>query len=139
MGVLLHLYSYTHKTNYLVRAKEIIEAFSGELENKFAPVATLINNSELLHASINITIVGRREDPCCESLIETIFSVSLPNRTLMVIDPKKEFPKSHPASGKNMHGNKAKAFVCIGRTCSMPITDPSELYLALNNIQYPTI
>jgi uncharacterized protein YyaL (SSP411 family) len=38
-----------------------------------------------------------------------------------------ESPKGHPAHGKRNIGGQATAYVCVGDTCSLPMTDPQIL------------
>ncbi|MBT3172388.1 MAG: thioredoxin domain-containing protein, partial [Rhodospirillaceae bacterium] len=48
VGVLARLYHVTAEEKYLERANDLVRAFSGEIGERFAPIPTLINNSELL-------------------------------------------------------------------------------------------
>jgi uncharacterized protein YyaL (SSP411 family) len=38
-----------------------------------------------------------------------------------------DVPKGHPAAGKTNIGKAATAYVCVGETCSPPVTDPQDL------------
>ena len=36
-------------------------------------------------------------------------------------------PASHPAQAKIAAGAGSAAFVCVGETCSLPVTDPDKI------------
>jgi uncharacterized protein YyaL (SSP411 family) len=43
-------------------------------------------------------------------------------------------PASHAAAGKEMIDGKATAYVCIGQTCGLPVTDTAALAAQLGDI-----
>jgi uncharacterized protein YyaL (SSP411 family) len=49
------------------------------------------------------------------------------------IDEGAPLPALHPAQGKTKVDGKPAAYVCIGSTCSLPITDAEALASALKN------
>ena len=46
---------------------------------------------------------------------------------ITVVEPGTELPEAHPAHGKGGVGGSAAAYVCVGQTCSLPVTDPDGL------------
>ena len=137
VGVLARLYHITAEDKYLERANDLVRAFSGEIGERFAPIPTLINNSELLHSAMQIVIVGEREEAATEAMIRTVFSLSLPNRVLNVIAPDGTLPPGHPAAGKSQQGGKATAYLCVGPTCSLPVNDAAALRTLLQDALEP--
>ena len=127
VGVLAKLYLLTAEEEYLERATQLVHAFSGELGERFAPMPTLINNSELLHSAIQIVLIGKRGETKTDSMIRTVYGMSLPNRVLNVVAPETDIPEGHPAHGKSQKDNKATAYLCIGAACSLPVTDAQAL------------
>jgi uncharacterized protein YyaL (SSP411 family) len=127
VGVLARLYLLTAEEAYRARATELVHAFSGELGERFAPMPTLINNSELLHSAMQIVLVGTRGDGEIEAMIRAVYSLSLPNRVLSVVAPDGGMPAGHPAHGKNQKDGKPTAYLCVGPTCSLPVTDAEAL------------
>ncbi len=127
VGVLARLYHLTGKTAYRARADAIVAAFSGEAPRNFFPLATLINNNEILQRALQIVIRGAREDAATAALLRAAHRTSLPNKVLAVIAPGAALAESHPAAGKEAIGGKATAYVCEGPVCSLPITDPAAL------------
>ena len=62
-GCLTRLAMLTGEEGYRRRAEAIVETFSGELARNFFPLATLLNNVELLAKPLQIVIVGNSGDP----------------------------------------------------------------------------
>jgi uncharacterized protein YyaL (SSP411 family) len=125
------LYYLTGKDAYRQRAEAIIRAFTGEIGKNFFPLSTLFNASELLQTAQQIVIVGRRGEPETQALLRAVFTTPAMNRVLSVVAPGQALPASHTAHGKGQVDGKATAYVCVGTTCSLPITEPGALAQAL--------
>ena len=137
VGVLARLYHLTAEDAYLERAGALVRAFSGEIGERFAPMPTLINNSELLANAMQIVIVGASGEADCDAMIRATYSLSLPNRVMRVIDPGSSMPAGHPAAGKTQQGGKVTAYLCVGPTCSLPVTDAGALRALLQDALEP--
>ena len=137
VGVLAQLYHLTAEDACLERAGALVRAFSGEIGERFAPMPTLINNSELLANAMQIVIVGARGEGDCDAMIRATYSLSLPNRVMRVIDPGSSMPAGHPAAGKTQQDGKVTAYLCVGPTCSLPVTDAGALRALLQDALEP--
>jgi uncharacterized protein YyaL (SSP411 family) len=124
---LARLYYLTGNAAYRDRADQTTTAFSGELDKNFFPFTALMNSAELLQRGVQIAIIGDREDPDYEALLRAICDVNVMNKIVSVIPPTGSLPDNHPASGKAQSADTATAYVCVGMTCSLPITDPEAL------------
>jgi uncharacterized protein len=127
VGVLTRLTILTGEDTYRRRAEAIVATFSGELARNFFPLATLLNNAEVLAEPVQIVIVGDPDDAAFDALRRAIYSASLPNRVVRSLAPGGILPTDHPAHGKGLVDGRAAAYVCIGPVCSLPLTDPEEL------------
>jgi len=58
---------------------------------------------------------------------------SLPKRILTVLAPGADLPPGHPAEGKGMRDGLATAYVCVGTSCSAPVTAAADLVQALSH------
>jgi hypothetical protein len=132
VGVLTRLAILTGEEAYRRRAEAIVQTFSGEVARNFFPLATLLNNVELLEKPLQIVIVGEREDPVFQLLLRASYNISLPNRVVLTLLPGASLPVGHPASGKGLVDGKSAAYVCDGPVCSLPVTDPQMLLDALH-------
>jgi uncharacterized protein YyaL (SSP411 family) len=133
VGVLTRLAILTGEEAYRRRAEAIVEVFSGEVARNFFPLATLLNNVELLEKPAQIVIVGERKDPLFEGLLHAVYNVSLPNRVVLTLPPGASLPVGHPAHGKGLVDGKPAAYVCEGPVCSLPVTDPQALLDVLHS------
>ena len=130
-AVLARLHYLTGEDVYRRRAEAVIGAFAGEVAANFFPLTTLFNASEFLQAAAQTVIVGDRDDPATVELRKTAFTVSAPNKLIAHLPPGADLPAAHPAHGKTQSDGVATAYVCIGQTCSLPLTSPEGLADAL--------
>jgi uncharacterized protein YyaL (SSP411 family) len=47
-------------------------------------------------------------------------------------------PANHPAQAKITAGSGSAAFVCVGETCSLPVTDPDRIAEAVGAMRSAT-
>jgi uncharacterized protein YyaL (SSP411 family) len=135
VGVLTRLSVLTGEEAYRRRAEAIIETFSGEVSRNFFPLATLLNNIEVLAKPLQVVIVGTRGDTGFETLVRATYKVSLPNRIMLTVSPENSLPADNPALGKGLIDGKAAAYVCEGPVCSLPVTDPDRLLETLAGVR----
>ena len=137
-GVLVHvfarLWALTGQEAHRQALEAQINAFAGEVERNFYPLGTYLNGIDLASRTVQITIVGAREASDTKALLRSVNGVSLPNRLVQVVAATGSLPPGHPAAGKTRLGDAATAYVCIGETCSPPLTDPAALAAALAEI-----
>jgi hypothetical protein len=135
VGALTRLAILTGEEAYRRRAEAILETFSGEVARNFFPLATLLNNVELLEKPLQVVIIGEARDSEFRSLVRAVYNVSLPNRILLTLSPEASLPVGHPAHGKGLVDGKPAAYVCDGPVCSLPITDPHSLLETLGRVR----
>ncbi len=127
MHVLTHLGALTGKPNYAARAHKIVKGFAREFErNPFGP-ATFINGFEALNRPIQIVLVGERGKPDFDALLRVARQACIPDKIMLAVDETDTLPAFHPAKGKTRVDGKAAAFVCIGQSCSLPVTEAGDL------------
>jgi hypothetical protein len=135
VGVLCRLALLTGEEAYRRRAEAILETFSGEIGRNFFPLATLLNNVELLAKPFQIVLVGESGDASFDALRRAVYHASLPNRVVISVPPGGSLPSNHPASGKGLIDGKPAAYVCEGPVCSLPITEPQTLLETLARVR----
>jgi uncharacterized protein YyaL (SSP411 family) len=112
--------------------KQLEQIAASALENPFGMGQAVLGLDRLARGSTDVVVVGPRAD--AEKLVAAAYGVYLPNRTLAWVDPGD--PASAAAAkvlaeGKPAHAGKAVAYVCRGRACSAPVSDPAELVALL--------
>ncbi len=124
-GVLVKLGLLTGKQDYLTRADEIIHSFSGELSHNIFPLGTWLGGFETRLRPVQIVVVG--EKAARAPFVCAVFQTALPTRVLLEVDSGAALPPGHPAEGKEAGPSGVAAYVCIGESCSLPVTDPLSL------------
>ena len=80
-----------------------------------------------------IAVIGPRNDPATQALLDTVFSRFLPNKVVMGtetprsaggIEGTSDFPL---LEDRIMVGGLPSAYVCENYTCQLPVTDPDAL------------
>jgi uncharacterized protein YyaL (SSP411 family) len=111
-------------------ATKALEAVAGAaIENPFGFGQTLCALDRLVRGSVDVVLVGPGSDPRTKALADVVFVRYLPNRTLAWLDPNDVASRAACAVlGKDKAEKGAPvAYVCRGRTCSLPVETPSEL------------
>ena len=135
--VLTRLYHRTGDPIYRVRAHALAEAFSGELQRNFFPLASYINGVDFLLSGRALVIVGEPDSADTAALVKVAFAAGAPDLTLTRIGPGDTLPPDHPAHGKTMQAGKASAYLCEDTRCSAPVTDPQILAATLARAGQP--
>ena len=87
-------------------------------------VPTFINGLEAITHSLQVVIVGPRDDTRTHELVSAVMGRSLPTKTLIVLEPGQELPPTHPAFGKAMVNGQPTAYICQHMSCGAPLTNP---------------
>jgi uncharacterized protein YyaL (SSP411 family) len=88
----------------------------------------------LVRGSVDVVLVGPIASPETRALAQVVHRAYLPDRVLAWADPTDRQALeacSLAAEGKGASGLGPAAYVCRGRSCSLPIRDPRELARAL--------
>jgi uncharacterized protein YyaL (SSP411 family) len=108
--------------------KQLEAVAEAALENAAGMGQAVLGLDRVARGSTDVVVVGPRE--AAEPLIAAAFRAYLPSRTIAAVDPGD--PRSVEAAaalaeGKPAGAGEAVAYVCKGRTCSAPVSDPAEL------------
>jgi uncharacterized protein len=113
--------------------RELLRLAPSAVANPFGFGQTLCELDRLVRGSVDVVLVGPREDARTNALASAVFSQWIPNRTVAWVDP------GDPASlavcallaeGKPGQGTPV-AYVCRNRTCSLPVSAPEALLALL--------
>ncbi|MBX3508431.1 MAG: thioredoxin domain-containing protein [Parvibaculum sp.] len=124
-GILTRLGLMTGKDEYLAKADALIRAFAGELQQNIFPLGSFIASLDTRLRPVQVVLIGSAEETA--SLARAAFSISCPARVLIRAADGASLPASHPAHGKTALDGKPTAYICIGETCSLPVTDAAAL------------
>ena len=124
VGVLTRLYLVTGKNIYLDYAEGTARAFSGDIMQRFFPLSTYLANSDFLSYPASLVVAGKEGRA---EMLAALKTLSLPRLVVLETQDGNSLPQPHPAHGKTALAGKAAAYVCFGRSCSAPVTDPASL------------
>jgi len=127
VSVLTRLHALTGKDKYRARAEELIEVFSGEARRNPAVHCALLSGYALLARPVQVVLMGAAGDPRLAELRQVALGAPAPDLIVLTAAPGTELTDQHPAAGKDAIGGRATAYVCPGRTCLPPTTEPDEL------------
>ncbi|MBI3678555.1 MAG: thioredoxin domain-containing protein [Proteobacteria bacterium] len=125
--VLGKLFHATADNAYRDRTNALIQAFAGEINRAYISMGSYLNGIEFILAGVQIVIVGPIANAKTHQLADAVLGRSLPNKVVMLVDPKETLPEGHPAFGKTMENGQPTAYLCQRNICSQPITNPVQL------------
>jgi uncharacterized protein YyaL (SSP411 family) len=131
--LLLRLGALTDAKHVELATKELERLAPMAVENPFGASQTVCVLDRLVRGSVDVVIVGARDDARTRALADVVLAAYVPNRTLAWADPANPdaLDACHVvAEGKALAaaGRDAPiAYVCRGRTCSLPIADAGAL------------
>jgi uncharacterized protein YyaL (SSP411 family) len=112
-----------------VAEEELARLAPRAVANPFGYGQTLCEIDRLVRSSVDVVLVGPRTDARTLALRDEVFARFLPNRTVAWLDPAD--PASATACAALGEGKAARnepvAYVCRGRSCSLPVATPGEL------------
>jgi uncharacterized protein YyaL (SSP411 family) len=127
--VLLRLYHYTGKDDYLKRAEAILRMYYAAMESQPFGFAHMLAALDFyLEKPKEIVLVGETQNPATAELLRKIHSLYLPNMTLQLATPDEPLEKISPLlAGKKQIQGKPTVYVCHNFTCSRPVVDWDDL------------
>ncbi len=123
---LIRLWQITGRADYRDRADAVISAYTADIKANPVAHAGLLSALSFRLAPVQIVIAGDKDDPGQSELARAAHAVPDPTRVVMEITAEDSLPEGHPAAGKGKLDGQAAAYVCVGETCSLPITDPAK-------------
>jgi len=127
--LLLRLYHFTGKEDYLKKAEKVLRLYHDGMDNQpFGLTAMLCALDFYLEGPKEVVFVGQREDEAMRDLLGEFQSFYHPNTTLQVVEPGEPLGKISPLlEGKSQIDGKPTVYVCQNFTCSAPVTEWEDL------------
>jgi uncharacterized protein YyaL (SSP411 family) len=127
--VLLRLAAMTDE-KYAAPAQRYLERVApNAIDNPFGFGQTIGVLDRLVRGTVDVVILGAKDDPRAKALHHATFARYLPNRNVVWADPgdAASLAAARLLTEGKPAGSAPSAFVCRGRTCSAPVTTPDEL------------
>jgi uncharacterized protein YyaL (SSP411 family) len=124
---LLRLAALTGDSAWREQADRLLDGVLATAADQLLAHAALLNALDFrLHAA-EIVVTGRDSEP----LVAAALKLPFLNRSVLRAPRTDALPANHPAQAKIAAAPSSAAFVCVGETCSLPVTDPSRMAAAL--------
>jgi uncharacterized protein YyaL (SSP411 family) len=126
---LVRLAQLTGDDGWREKADRLIAAIApATVDNLYMHMA-LLNAIDLRLRAAEIVVTG--EGARAEALLAAARAIAPLDRIVLHARSAGALPPSHPAQQMVRASGEPQAFVCIGETCSLPVTDPAGLICAL--------
>jgi len=127
--VLARLHHLTGKDAYRAHAEELFRALAPQRTELLINAPGLACAFEYLERPTLIVVAG--EGRGADDLLRAAFALPASAKIVRRVADGRTLPASHPAHGKGPVDGKPAAYVCVGKTCGLPVTDPGALGQAL--------
>jgi uncharacterized protein YyaL (SSP411 family) len=124
--VLVRLFHLTGDDAWRIAAESLIRAFTGA-PNALAQSPLLLAAADFLERGVVIVVTGGAENPGSRALAQMALASPDPATCVLRTLGRNDWPAESPGHGKVDYDGAAAAYVCRGRTCSLPVTSPREL------------
>jgi uncharacterized protein YyaL (SSP411 family) len=126
---LVRLALLTGDDEWRAKADRLIAAIApGAIDNLYMHMA-LLNAIDLRLRAAEIVVTG--EGAGAETLLTAARAVPSLDRIVLHARSADALPPSHPAQQQVRASREPQAFVCVGETCSLPVSDPEGVMRAL--------
>jgi uncharacterized protein len=102
-------------------------------ENLYMHMA-LLNAVDLRLRAAEIVVTG--QGARAQALLAAARKMPSLARIVLHAPSAEALPPAHPARGKFNAADTPQAFVCVGETCSLPVTDPAGLISAMDAVRH---
>jgi uncharacterized protein YyaL (SSP411 family) len=127
---LIRLWRLTGKDAYRADADAILETASPSIGANLFATTGLLGALDLRLGATDVVIVQSDSLPA-NVLLAAARRAATPNTIVSLHSDAARLPASHPAAGKTVVDGRPTAYVCRGEACSLPVTDPAKLAVAL--------
>ena len=138
---LLRLYAHTGEADYLDRAERVLRLYRQHMEQQPFGYGSLVGVCvDYLRKPLEIVLIGSPGESDTKELLAAVYRSYVPHKTLIRVDPR-DVESSLDAlpllrdvlAGKTQVDGKATIYVCHDFTCSLPVTEPTELSALLKS------
>ncbi|MBV1699068.1 MAG: thioredoxin domain-containing protein [Hyphomicrobiales bacterium] len=118
------------------KADRLIAAIAPAAAENIYMHMELFNALDLRLRAAEIVVTG--EGPRSEELLGAARKIPPLDRIVLHAASAAALPATHPALAQARAAAESQAFVCVGQTCSLPVTDAAGLLRALDAARQPT-
>jgi len=116
------------------KADRLIGAIAPQVAENLYMHMALLNAIDLRLNATEIVVTGEGEG--AQALLAAARRTSPLNRIVLHAPSAGTLSENHPARAKIAAAKGPQAFVCVGETCSLPVTDPAALTAATEAVRH---
>jgi uncharacterized protein len=126
---LLRIGRITGEASYEEMAENLAKAFSAAVEQAPSAYTQLLSGLDFgIGPSYEVVISGKRGKKDTERMIETLRSVYVPNKVVLLRDSGSGIEDIAPFTKEQEQiDGKAAAYVCMNYECELPVTEPEKM------------
>jgi hypothetical protein len=94
----------------------------------------LLNAIDLRLRAVQVVVTG--QGAAADALLAAARRLSPLDRIVLHAATADALPPDHPARQKIAAAHQPQAFVCVGETCSLPVTEPNGLNTAIDAMRH---
>ena len=132
--VLLRLAVFTGKSDYSAKAAVPLRSLHQAMSQSPGGTGHWLSALDFyVSPPKEIAVIGPRDDPATQALLDTVFHQFLPNKVVMGVESPLSPTVGNSGSdipllaGRGMVGGLPSAYVCQNYACQLPVTDPAGL------------
>ena len=132
--ILLRLAVFTGKSDYSAKAAVPLRSLHQAMSQSPGGTGHWLSALDFyVSPPKEIAVIGPRDDPATQALLDTVFHRFLPNKVVMGVEPPLSPTVGNSGSdipllaGRGMVGGLPSAYVCQNYACQLPVTDPAGL------------
>lgn len=120
---LIRLAALTGDASWREQADRLFDGVIAGGADQLLQHAALLNALDLRLNAAEIVLTG----PDHERFAQAALKLPFVNRVMLRAPSADALPSNHPAQAKIAAAAGSAAFVCVGETCSLPVTDPDRI------------
>ncbi len=132
-GNLIRLALLTGDDAWRAQADRLIAAVAPEIADNLYMHMALLNAVDLRLRAAEIVVTGEGEG--ADALLATARALPPLDRIVFHAASAAALPTTHPALLQLRTATGPAAFICVGETCSLPVTDPAGLVRTLEQVR----
>ena len=115
------------------KADRLIEGILAAAERSLFGHIALLNAFDLRLRAAEIVLTGPQADRFAQAALKLPFL----DRIVLRARAATDLPPAHPAQEKVRAASGSAAFVCVGQRCSLPVSEPGGIVVAVATMRKP--
>jgi uncharacterized protein len=131
---LIRLAALAGDDSWREKADRLIAAVAPQAVDNLYMHMAVLNAIDLRLRAAEIVVTGQGAQ--AQALLVAARALPPLDRIVLHAPTADALPSGHPARTKLSAANESQAFVCLGETCSLPVTDPAGLIGAMEGVRH---